>query len=211
MPSPNITLYVDASFTSPYALSVFAALTEKKLPFELQTVNLAAREQHRPEFRTRSLTARVPTLVRDGFWLSESSAISEYLEDAFPHPAHPAIYPKDIFQRARARQIQAWLRSDLAPIREERPTSVIFDKPTSTPLSEKARASVDKLLLAADSLVPDGAQNLLGEWCIADTELALMLNRLVANGDEVLQKLAAYTKSQWQRPSVQAWISRRKA
>lgn len=37
-------------------------------------------------------------------------------------------------------------------------------------------------------------------------DLALMLNRLVANADEVPEMLAAYVQHQWQRPSVQAWV-----
>jgi glutathione S-transferase len=33
-----------------------------------------------------------------------------------------------------------------------------------------------------------------------------MLNRLVLGGDPVPERLAAYASTQWQRPSVQAWI-----
>lgn len=31
--------------------------------------------------------------------------------------------------------------------------------------------------MAVDRLLPDGQQNLFGEWSIADTDLAVMLNR----------------------------------
>ena len=44
------------------------------------------------------------------------------------------------------------------------------------------------------------------EWCIADVDLAVMLNRLVINGDEVPQHLAEYALRQWQRPTVQQWV-----
>ena len=60
----------------------------------------------------------------------------EYLEELYPDTA---IYPKDIQARARARQIQAWLRSDLVALRTERPTDVIFIQPKSTPLSEEGK------------------------------------------------------------------------
>ncbi|PSN10381.1 hypothetical protein C7271_26080 [filamentous cyanobacterium CCP5] len=36
--------------------------------------------------------------------------------------------------------------------------------------------------------------------------MALRLNRLVANGDEVPDRLVEYVQHQWQRPSVRAWI-----
>ncbi|MGV8577848.1 glutathione transferase, partial [Pseudomonas aeruginosa] len=45
------------------------------------------------------------------------------------------------------------------------------------------------------------------EWCIADTDLALMLNRLVMHGDPVPERLRHYAHKQWQRPSVQAWLA----
>jgi glutathione S-transferase len=66
----------------------------------------------------------VPVLEIDGFELSESS-IAEYLEDRFA-PEWERIYPHDLQKRARARQIQAWLRSDLVPIRVERSTDVVL-------------------------------------------------------------------------------------
>ena len=40
----------------------------------------------------------------------------------------------------------------------------------------------------------------------ADTELAVMLSRLVKNGDPVPAKLKDYVEHQWQRPSLQAWL-----
>ncbi|MFP3186860.1 MAG: glutathione S-transferase, partial [Paraburkholderia sp.] len=35
MPSTNLRLYADAQYASPYAMSVFVALQEKGVPFEL--------------------------------------------------------------------------------------------------------------------------------------------------------------------------------
>jgi glutathione S-transferase len=55
-------------------------------------------------------------------------------------------------------------------------------------------------------LLSPGAQSLFDEWCIADLDLALMLNRLVLNGDDVPEHLADYARHQWQRPSVQRWV-----
>ncbi|MDH4190143.1 MAG: glutathione transferase, partial [Betaproteobacteria bacterium] len=205
MSSSNFLLYVDAEFLSPYAMCAFVALHEKRLRFDIKTLNLAAQENYEASFAAASLTRRVPTLVHNDFSLSESSAISEYLDEIVPEPP---IYPDDPRTRARARQVQAWLRSDLMPIRQERPTEVVFCKPTDVPLSEEASASAEKLFAAASVLLPANEQNLFGEWCIADTDLALMLNRLVLNGDSVPERLAAYARRQWERPSVRRWVDR---
>lgn len=126
MNQQTITLYSDADFFSPYVMSAFVALTEKALPFTLSTINLSKGEYMQPAYALLSTTRRVPTLVIDDFQLSESSAIAEYLEERFPSPDYARVYPQDRQERARAREIQAWLRSDFMPIRAERPTEVVF-------------------------------------------------------------------------------------
>lgn len=204
-----LRLFVDSRFLSPYALSAFVALREKGLSFAVERVDLEARENLAASYRSRSLTCRVPVLEHRGLSLSESSAITEYLEEVFPPPAHAALYPREPVARARARQVQAWLRSDLMPLREERPTTVIFGEPAETPLSEKARFAATKLFQASEALLEAHGLSLFDRWCIADTDLALMLNRLVANGDEVPERLAAYVEHQWRRPAVQAWVELR--
>lgn len=198
-------LYADQEFTSPYAMSVFVALMEKRLAFEIRTLDLAREENNAPDYARTSLTQRVPTLIDGDFALSESSAIAEYLNDVYPDPP---IFPTDPQMRARARQVQAWLRSDLMPIRLERPTSTIFYRPVSALLSPEAQTASDKLLAAALELLSHGGENLFGEWSIADVDLAVMLHRLILNGDEVPLRLVRYAKAQWERPSVQLWVQR---
>jgi glutathione S-transferase len=203
MPNQSLLLFVDSAYLSPYAMSAFVALQEKALPCKLETVDLEAGANREARFATTSITRRVPTLVHGDFALSESSAIVEYLDEVFPGAP---LYPTETRARARARQVQAWLRSDLMPLRKERSTEVVFRRPSSEPLSADARAAAEKLFAAADLLLAAGEENLFGQWCIADTDLALMLNRLVRNGDEVPARLATYAQRQWQRPSVQSWV-----
>lgn len=207
MSQPEITLWSDADYFSPYVMSVYVALHEKALPFTLKTVDLSAGENLRPDWKGYTLTRRVPVLAIAGFELSESSAITEYLEEKFAPPEWERIYPHDMQNRARARQIQAWLRSDLMPIREERSTDVVFAGAKKAPLSEAGKASAAKLFDTASLLLAHGKPNLFGEWCIADADLALMLNRLVLNGDAVPEALADYAAFQWQRSSVQRFVA----
>ena len=204
MESTKLKFYVGADFVSAFAMSAFVALKEKQLSFELVTLDLTARENYQATYRDLSLTCKIPTLVHQGFALSESSAIAEYLEDVAP--GHNRLLPLDIKQRARARQLQAWLRSDLLVIRKERPADLIYFGKKDTPLSDDALAAVDRLFFVADRLLEGGAEHLFGDWSIADTDLAIMLNRLVANGDQVPSRLAAYVRRQWDRDSVRAWM-----
>ena len=202
----SIKLWSDANFYSPYVMSVYVALREKGLSFTLQPIDLAREQQRSAEYAAISLTRRVPALAVDDFLLSESTAIVEYLEERFPAPDYERLYPHDREKRARARELQAWLRSDFLPIRQERPTEVLFAGKKYLPLTQDARQSAAKLIEGAQRLLGKGQQNLFGEWSIADTDLALMLNRLALHGDELPEKLAEYAWFQWQRASVQLWL-----
>ncbi|WP_445181015.1 glutathione transferase [Pseudomonas sp. McL0111] len=204
MESAKLKLYVGADFVSAFAMSAFVGLKEKQLSFDIVTVDLKARDNYLAAYRDLSLTCKIPTLVHEGFALSESSAIAEYLDEIAP--SHLKLLPQDLRQRARARQLQAWLRSDLLVIRKERPADLIYFGPRDTPLSADAQSAVQRLYFVAAQLLEEGVEHLFGEWSIADTDLAIMLNRLLANGDPMPAQLADYVRRQWQRDSVQAWL-----
>jgi glutathione S-transferase len=202
-PTP-VTLHVDARHFSPYAMSAFVALVEKGVAFETKTVDLDAGAHHGDAYAAISATQRVPTLVHGDLRLSESSAIGEYVDEAFQGPR---LYPADLRERAVARQVQAWLRSDLMPIPAERPTDGVFGRSDPAPLSADAAAAASRLFAAAGGWLAHGGPRLFADWCLADTDLALMLNRLVRAGDPLPGPLAAYARRQWARPSVQRWVA----
>jgi glutathione S-transferase len=197
-------LYVDSNFASPYALVAFVSLLEKGLPFDIEALDLSANANQEPAFASTSITRRIPTLVHEDFALSESSAICEYIDETFPGTR---LFPANSHDRARARQVQAWVRSDLMPIRDERPTSVVFFGMRRPALSQQASEAVAKLFAAALRLLEGRADNLFGAWSIADVDLAMMLQRLIAHGDPVPERLVDYAAQQWRRPTVQRWIN----
>jgi len=88
----ELNLYVDTQYASPYAMSAFVALTEKRLTFNMIAIDLGIGENHTEAYAETSITGRVPTLVDGDFSLSESSAIAEYLEEKYPTNA---IYPNN--------------------------------------------------------------------------------------------------------------------
>ena len=208
---PRLVLYGNSMWTSPYVLSCFVGLTEKQLPFDVQTVALHEGAHRSAAYVQTSFTARVPSLVDGDFSLSESSAIIEYLEDKWPAPGHAPLLPRGNEQRARARQIMAWVRSDLGPIREQRSAEYVFypldTLPPPAPLSRSSLRAVERLVSFAERVVPADAGPLFGDWCIADTDLAMMLQRLVKTNDAVPARLRTFAEREWRRPSVQAFVN----
>jgi glutathione S-transferase len=201
-----LSLYGDRFWISPYVFSCYVALCEKGLEFQMVELALDRREQRRPEYLDRAVTGKVPALAHGHFWLTESSAIIEYLEEAFPE--HARVLPADLEERARVRQVMAFLRSDLVVLREERPTTTMFYARAGSPLSAAGRAAVEKLFHVAGALLAGGKSLLASSWSIADADLAFMLHRLILNGDEVPAPLRAYAEAQWRRPSIRSYVER---
>jgi glutathione S-transferase len=205
-----ITLYRDAFWISPYVFSCFVALKEKGVEFEVREVALQHKAQLDPAYAKRSVTARVPSLDHDDFTVAESSAIVEYLDDVFPD--RPLVLPKLARDRARARQVMAWLRSDdTLAIRDERSTSTMFYEPTTTPLTPRGAAAVAKLVAVTERLLAYDAKRPFGVWSVADADLAFMLHRLITNGDPLPALVRAYAEAEWQRPSVRAFVEQKRA
>jgi len=204
----DLVLYGNDTYTSPYVFSAFVTLREKGVPFRLEVLSLERREHDRPDYQAGSITGRVPALRHGDFWLAESSAIDEYVDEAFGPPRYPRLYPDDLRARARVRMVQAFVRSDLAALREDRPTSTLFLAEPPRPLTPEGRTAAERLVRIAERLLPEGALLLTREFTPADADLALMLQRLVANGDPCPERLAVYARAVFARPSVREWLSR---
>jgi glutathione S-transferase len=164
-------------------------------------------EERKPALRARAVMAKVPLLVHGEFAVTESLAISEYLDEVFP--AQPRLLPDGAQARARARQIMSFLRTSSFALREQRPTSQFLGAnrvPATAPLSGAAEAEAAELVRVAEQVVGD-KPNLFGAWCIADADLALALMRLIVAGP-VPAPLVTYARAQWHRPSVRAFLAR---
>lgn len=107
MSKPAITLWSDAHFSPLMCYPHGWRCRKKGLSFHIKTIDLDSGEHLQPTWQGYGQTRRVPLLQIDDFELSESSAIAEYLEDRFAPPTRERIYPLDLENRARARQIQA--------------------------------------------------------------------------------------------------------
>jgi maleylacetoacetate isomerase len=106
-------LRLHSYWRSSASYRVRIALGLKGLTFEHFTVNLLKNEQGQPEFTTLNPEGLVPLLEHDGLRLAQSTAIIEYLEEAFPSPA---LLPADLQARARVRAICQMIACDIHPL-----------------------------------------------------------------------------------------------
>jgi glutathione S-transferase len=205
-PMSDRVLYADANWMSPWVFHAVVALEELRFPYQLETLSLPMVPDQRTLLQRHALLGKVPCLRDADIWLTESSAISEYLAERYAPPEHPRILPVHFNERARVRQVMSWLRTSLMALREERPTSSVFSRPIQSAMSDKARADAAELIRVSEQLIAPGATSIASEWSIADADLALALMRLVANGDEVPQRIVDYALAQWGRPAVRKYL-----
>lgn len=83
------------------SLKSLIPLHEKALDFESRYVDLHKFEQHEPWFTAINPEGQVPVLDHDGFIVTHTTVINEYLEDAFP--AAPPLRPNEPRGNARMR------------------------------------------------------------------------------------------------------------
>jgi glutathione S-transferase len=204
--SIDLTLYGESTWVSPWVFHVMVALEEKRLPYKLELLPLPIPSDVKAKLQPKAIVGKVPILAHGELWITESLAISEYLAERFPAPDHPRLFPANLGERARARQVMSMLRTSLMGLREDRPTSSVFGRPVTAPLTDKGKADAAELVRIAEALVTPGKPTMFAEYCIADSDLALALMRLVANQDPVPQPLVDYARAQWGRNSVQKYV-----
>ena len=95
------------------------ALEEKQVAYSTARALLRDGGGVPPALLTHTNIGRVPAFQHGDLWLTESSAIIEYLEETFPAPSYPRLLPADPYARAKARQWMSFVRSDLFALRTE--------------------------------------------------------------------------------------------
>ncbi len=106
-----ITLY--NYFRSSTSYRVRLALELKKLPYTYIPVHLLKNggEQNSEDYRKLNPAGGVPTLVHDEKVISQSFAIIEYLDEAFPQTYQ--LMPAEPFQKAKIRQFCENINADM--------------------------------------------------------------------------------------------------
>ncbi|MDY0882751.1 maleylacetoacetate isomerase [Dongia soli] len=118
----KLTLY--GYFRSSAAYRVRIALNLKGLSYKQRFVHLVrdGGEQHRASYRVINPQKLVPTLMAGDRALTQSAAICEYLEEAYPAPP---LLPPDPLARAFIRSIMQAIACDIHPLNNMRVLSYL--------------------------------------------------------------------------------------
>jgi glutathione S-transferase len=123
---------------SNYHNKVRIALLEKGIPFE---EDATCAPSQREETLARSAHGKVPWIeLDDGRRLTESQAILEYLEEAYPQKP---LLPKDPFERAKVRELMIYLEWYTEMVARRLYPYAFFGK---GPAPDSTKASVEKEL-----------------------------------------------------------------
>ena len=207
-PRSTLTLFLDDLWISPYTYSVFCALKEKGISFKIHEVHFEKGEALNPEFRGKTFTDLIPALKTDEVIISESLAILEFLEEAYPQKTK--LLPANIQDRANARALLSWYRCGMTALRSERSMETAYyeNQRAQNPLSPTAQSELEDLKKAIRTYLKPGNDFLFKHWCIVDSETAMMLNRLIQNRDPLEEDLKAYAKKILDRPASREYLSR---
>ena len=108
---------------STNAQKVRLVMAEKGIAFESIILDLQAGDQFDPDFKKLNPAAQVPAL-RDGDKLfTESTVISEYLQDAFPRPS---LMPREPASKAEMRWLTEQTISWMSPMINSLNVGLVF-------------------------------------------------------------------------------------
>ena len=189
-------------YSGPLSLftgKVRIALDEKGLAYELVSVPFGRQgyQPKHPDVLALNPKGQVPVLVDGGVELFDSTIILEYLEDRYPTPP---LYPRDVAERARCRQLEASADEILFPAVFELITEVFYKPGSAARDAERvarARASIALHYDGLERQLP-GRAHLCGDFSVADIGYFMTVTFAANFGDTIRDE----------QPALRAWYDR---
>ena len=207
-----LVLYIGEKNVSSWSLRGWLALVHKELPFEERTITLQ-QDTDRRERRGVGPTGRVPVLHHGRLVIPDSMAIVEYLEETFPPPGHPRLWPEAREERVHARWLSAAMHSGFVKLRESMSFNLCF-LPTPPSPTPEARAEAAEMLALWDTALsrPRGSGPFLfGAFCAADIFYAPAIVRLTAFKVPMPAPAARYAEAVLAHPPMRRWMDAARA
>lgn len=204
----NLVLYIGEKNVSSWSMRAFVALAHKGLAFEERSIALLG-DKDRSERRRISPTGRVPVLHHEGLVIPDSLAIIEYLEESFPPPRYPALWPAERARRAHARWLGAAMHSGFMSLRESMSFNLCFLPKPPAPTAAAIAEAEEMLSLWEEALSRNTAPGpfLFGPFTAADVMYAPAVVRLSSFRVEASPGAAAYMAAVLEHDPVRRWLT----
>jgi glutathione S-transferase len=192
---------------SLFTAKVRIALDEKGVAYEKVDVPFSRTkgyEPKHPDVLAINPKGQVPVMVDEGLALYDSTIILEYLEDRHPTPA---LYPTDVRERARCRQLEAAADEVFFPNVIELIQEVFYKPDPATRDEKRVAAAIERLGLVYRRLEGElaGREFLCGAFGVADIAWFLSIGFATSLGappDPSLKATAGWLARVAERPSV---------
>lgn len=159
------------------SLAPLVALEELDIPYLGHRLDLAAGDQHKPDYLKVNPRGRVPTLLVDGQPVTEVLAILTYLAHRYPHSELLPL--ADPLKLAKAYEVMSWFASTVhvAFAQIARPERYADDEATKAALATPGEARFARTLTDIERLARGPGPWLLGDAFSAVDAYALVIWR----------------------------------
>jgi glutathione S-transferase len=205
----DLTLTIGEKNISSWSMRAFLALAVKGLAFEERTISLGEDRDRSRRFAA-SPVGTVPVLQHGPLVIPDSLAIIEYLEETFPPPRFPALWPADPHDRAHARWLSATMHSSFSTLRQEMSFNLCFlaQRPSVSPTALQEAAHILSLWESALAHRRPSGPFLFGAFGAADAMYAPAVVRLRAFAVPTTEtpRAAEYMEAVLESPLVRRWM-----
>ena len=155
---------------SLFTAKVRIALDEKGIAYEKIAVPFSRAHGYQPkhpDVLAINPKGQVPVIVDEGLALYDSTVILEYLEDRHPTPA---LYPRDVRERARCRQLEAAADEVFFPNVLELIQEVFYKPDPAARDAARVAAATERIAAVYERLEREleGREHLCGGFTVAD-------------------------------------------
>jgi glutathione S-transferase len=185
------------------------------LPFQAETLYLS-RPDSKAMLAKASPTGLIPVLEHDGFLVTDTLAIAEYLWELAPGSA---IWPAERRARAAARMSAAEMHAHFVDLRAAMPMNLIKRWPIANGIPSNAKLLGRPGVAAQVARVQDswrqtragwgagGPYLFGGEFCFADAMWAPMASRFRTYSVALAPDAQAYAEAVLAHPLVAEWVA----
>ena len=183
------------------------ALLEKGIPFQEILTYIGAGDNYKPEYLSISPLGKIPTLKTEYGAISESRAILNYIEEAYPDNA---LLPKTPYERAKVQQLAQFIEIYFELVARKLIPNLLTGKAPNPSTVKEVTESLNKASLGLSKLTSFEQYAYGNQFTLADITAILhfpivrMVGKAFLGGDplEKVPGLSDYCVRMEERASV---------